>query len=449
VWSFGALVFEMLTGRRLFDGETVSDVLAAVLTRQPEWTSLARGGPGRRPRVVRRMLERCLERDPKLRLRDHRRSANRAGERSVRRGFWPVPLSAASARAPGLPAARRASPRPLLLVAAYERQRPKKRRRAAAVAQARAGRRGLHYTSFGRLPPSHPAAQPHSTSALASCGFAELSELQPRELPQTEERFTRRGLPRTPRRLHPAWPALERALDGGQPSELGEAPADLAGSGGTAWSEDGVIVVAGSDRVGLFAIPAKGGQGRDIAPLDRSKEADYHEVSALPGGRGFLFTVHRQEGLDTVDVLANGKRRTAAPASRGEPALAGLLAHRPHPLPPGVHEPWHLGNRLLARHADRFGSAVPRLPRRLRAERRERRLARARARLETPSELVWVGRDGAVEKAADLPGPANDAAEGLAALALSVDGRRAASTSCGGLRRHLGVRSREGLDLAA
>ena len=66
IWAFGVVLFEMLTGRKLFEGETVSDVLAAVLTREPQWAAL----PPRHPGRVRRLLERCLERDPKLRLRD-------------------------------------------------------------------------------------------------------------------------------------------------------------------------------------------------------------------------------------------------------------------------------------------------------------------------------------------------------------------------------------------
>jgi serine/threonine protein kinase/Tol biopolymer transport system component len=66
IWAFGVVLYEMLTGRRLFSGETVSDVLAAVLTREPEWAALPEGtAPG-----VERLLRRCLERDPRRRLHD-------------------------------------------------------------------------------------------------------------------------------------------------------------------------------------------------------------------------------------------------------------------------------------------------------------------------------------------------------------------------------------------
>ncbi len=66
IWAFGVLLYEMLTGGRLFTGETVSDVLAAVLTREPEWAAL----PPRTPWRVRELLRRCLERTPRQRLHD-------------------------------------------------------------------------------------------------------------------------------------------------------------------------------------------------------------------------------------------------------------------------------------------------------------------------------------------------------------------------------------------
>ena len=64
VWAFGAVVYEMLAGRRAFAGETISDTLASVMRDEPEWTALP---PGLSPRW-RRLLERCLAKDPRRRL---------------------------------------------------------------------------------------------------------------------------------------------------------------------------------------------------------------------------------------------------------------------------------------------------------------------------------------------------------------------------------------------
>jgi len=66
IWAFGVVLFEMLTGKRLFEGETVSDVLAGVLRGEIDWSSL----PVSTPPAVERLLRRCLERNPKNRLRD-------------------------------------------------------------------------------------------------------------------------------------------------------------------------------------------------------------------------------------------------------------------------------------------------------------------------------------------------------------------------------------------
>jgi serine/threonine protein kinase len=66
IWAFGVVLYEMLTGRGCFEGATVSDVLAAVLRADIDWSAL----PTDTPRGVRRLLARCLERDPRRRLRD-------------------------------------------------------------------------------------------------------------------------------------------------------------------------------------------------------------------------------------------------------------------------------------------------------------------------------------------------------------------------------------------
>jgi serine/threonine-protein kinase len=66
IWAFGCVLYEMLAGHRPFDGETVSDVLAAVLAKDADWSAL----PAATPAKVRELLQRCLEKDPKRRMRD-------------------------------------------------------------------------------------------------------------------------------------------------------------------------------------------------------------------------------------------------------------------------------------------------------------------------------------------------------------------------------------------
>ena len=66
IWAFGCVLFEMITGRMVFRGATISDTIAAVLERSPDWTAL----PPATPTPVRHVLTRCLEKDPKQRWRD-------------------------------------------------------------------------------------------------------------------------------------------------------------------------------------------------------------------------------------------------------------------------------------------------------------------------------------------------------------------------------------------
>jgi serine/threonine-protein kinase len=62
IFAFGVVLYELLTDERLFEGQTITDTLAAVLTREPDW--------GKVPAKVRRLLQACLQKDPKRRLRD-------------------------------------------------------------------------------------------------------------------------------------------------------------------------------------------------------------------------------------------------------------------------------------------------------------------------------------------------------------------------------------------
>ena len=68
IWAFGCVLYEMLTGRITFAGETVSDTIAAILEREPDWSRL----PTSTPANIHRLLQRCLDKDPNRRRRDIR-----------------------------------------------------------------------------------------------------------------------------------------------------------------------------------------------------------------------------------------------------------------------------------------------------------------------------------------------------------------------------------------
>jgi serine/threonine protein kinase len=73
IWSFGCVLFETLAGRSAFAGETLSDTIAKILEREPDWRAL----PDRTPPALERLLRRCLEKDPKQRPRDRARKLGR------------------------------------------------------------------------------------------------------------------------------------------------------------------------------------------------------------------------------------------------------------------------------------------------------------------------------------------------------------------------------------
>jgi serine/threonine protein kinase/Tol biopolymer transport system component len=64
IWAFGCVLFEMLTGRVAFPGENVTEILAKIIERDPDWQALPSGTPP----AIRRLLRRCLEKDPRRRL---------------------------------------------------------------------------------------------------------------------------------------------------------------------------------------------------------------------------------------------------------------------------------------------------------------------------------------------------------------------------------------------
>jgi Tol biopolymer transport system component len=97
LWAFGCVLYEMLAGVKAFDGPTVTDVLASVVTGEPDWNKL----PEATPATVRRLLRRCLEKDPRKRLRDAGDASLLLDENPEDARTVPVP-AARPARAPAL-----------------------------------------------------------------------------------------------------------------------------------------------------------------------------------------------------------------------------------------------------------------------------------------------------------------------------------------------------------
>jgi len=302
VWAFGAFLFEMLTGERAFGGETVSDTLAAILTRDPDWSRLPAGTP---PRVA-ELLRRCLDRDPRRRLRDIGEArvlleAPGAGEpdsassapaaRTTRR--WVAPAMAIAGAIVAAVAVWTLKPEP---------PRPASRRVALASPIG---------DSVGR---SDPRISPDGSHiAYAADGrlwIQALDQLTPRPVPGGEGGGTVAWSPDGGSIAFAVGSRLFRARVDGDPVLIAETFNDIGDGGGAlSWGDDGELVYATGDN-DLFEVPVTGGTPRSILAPVLADETDFHEPSVLPGGRGIVYVVHRSpEGLDTLEVLAGGVRK--------------------------------------------------------------------------------------------------------------------------------------------
>jgi eukaryotic-like serine/threonine-protein kinase len=319
IWAFGCVVYEMLAGKQAFEGETVSDALAAVLRGEPDWSALPRDTPRR----IRQLLARCFEKDPRRRLRDIG-DARLEIEEAIAK-----PEVAEEAVAPvAAPKARPLARLPwaiaglLLGVAA-----------TAAVWYAVKPRVQLAPTvslSFS-LPAGQPfdqtayniAISPDGTEAAFVAGNPRVAQIYLRRLNE----FAAKPVAGTQGGKQPFFSPdgqslgfsangkLEKvAISGGPPQVL----CDVESFGGAAWSPDGMIYFSSlpasqGESGALLQVPASGGIPRQIYKTELG--AVQHALPALlPGGKKLLFTVFKgfsaEEASIAVLSLDTGKWET-------------------------------------------------------------------------------------------------------------------------------------------
>jgi Tol biopolymer transport system component len=329
IWAFGVLVFEMLTGRRLFDGETVSDTLAAVLRAETDLSAL----PAATPRALRALLARCLDRDPHTRLRD-------AGEARIvlssPHAMIDAPHAAQARSSSSRGAALAAAAAILLAAAAFlagrylSRPAPAERAPAAAF-DVSLGEGSVGLGSLAISPDGRTLAFLAGTSASAvEIWLRPLDDAAPHALPGSRgARF-------------PFWSPdsreiaffigdnlLRAAMDGTAPRRIATVRAGLGGS----WAPDGTILV-GTEEGPLFAVNADGGAAPTaVTQLDEGVETCHAWPAFLPDGRRFVFMSDsssleghriRLGSLDggTTSILISGLRSPALVDPRGSLLLA-------------------------------------------------------------------------------------------------------------------------------
>jgi len=293
VWAFGVLLWECLTGRRLFEGETVPETFGAIFRQEIELTALPRAVP----QGVRRILARCLERDPRQRLRDIG-EARISLERSIAGGETADSLPAAAVVAPAVGMGRFL---PWILVAALGIAlgaalwlRPAAPAAERSLAMELALPEGVALTQE-----APPAISPDGRwLAFAGAAADEPARIWVRSL----DSFDAVQVPGTEGATFPFWSPDSRHVGFFMNGELrrfdlaSRTPqticADAPWGRGASWGEDGNILFAPNPNTGIFSVPAGGGTAKQITTVDAALADGSHRFPVhLPDGKHFLLTV--------------------------------------------------------------------------------------------------------------------------------------------------------------
>ena len=316
IWAFGVVLYEMLTGRRLFEGATVSDVLAAVLRQDVDLGAL----PAETPPTLRSLIARCLERDPKVRLRDIgearvllSRPLDSPGDRPAQRTavLWQL--------LPWLLAAGAV----ILLLVRITRPAP------ASPTDPRT----VRATVFGPTPPqgSWFSIDPHDPPVVSPDGKM---VVLPLEAPGGKMLYLRplNSLEMTPvdgggRRVFfsPDGASIAFVRPGSvwkmtlgerQPTRIGQVNEVLWDVGFAAWHPDGRLLIPGFS--GLWSLPASGGDATLLLAADPGKRERFSGVRVAPDGRLLLhIAAGATSRIDVLSSAATERRVVASGFERG------------------------------------------------------------------------------------------------------------------------------------
>ena len=315
IWAFGVVLYEMLTGRRAFEGDDISITLASVLKEDVNWQAL----PGDLPQPLRRLLRRCLEKDPKRRLSsigDARFELEEAsapvGENTDR---LPAPAPASGAVAPP-----------------YRRADGRLGWTVAAVLALGLGALGW-WSAFGRttvppqllrmtIPSEVPgggsyrdnvngsvAISPDGATLVFRAGVTEGNTLlyQRRMDQYTATPITGTEIPYAPffspdgeSLAFASFGSLKKvALAGGAPFTICPLPATLRGA---SWGEDDFIYFSVSGGP-ILRVSSAGGTPEPVTKLGPD-ERSHRWAQVLPGAKAILYTVWSDTGFDTATIYA-------------------------------------------------------------------------------------------------------------------------------------------------
>jgi Tol biopolymer transport system component/predicted Ser/Thr protein kinase len=302
IWSFGVILYEMLTGKRLFHGESAVEILGGVLNKEPDISAA--------PQRVHKLLRWCLEKDRKDRLQsigDARRllTEDIAPTQAV---IEASPIS----RHPLVWALALITLASLVFAVFALRNQP--------VASQKTAARLTIPLPPGQEITTYPAiTRDGRTVAYVAQQGADDSQLYLRDLNSFEVRAVAGANGARQPFFSPdgKWVAffaqgqLQKAeVAGGAPVKLAEASVPFGGT----WNEDNTIIFAGSLGSGLLRIPASGGTPESLTKPDGSAKGYAHVFpQALPGGQNVLFTIWGQAQGGAVLSLDSGRWEMVLP----------------------------------------------------------------------------------------------------------------------------------------
>jgi serine/threonine protein kinase len=280
VWAFGCVLYEMLTGRTVFQGETVGEILAGVLKTEPDWRQL----PAETPEGIRRLLRRCLQKNPRLRFRDigdvrieiEEIQNGSSGTPTAKQHWTPLALTT------------------LTLVSLFF---------GAAIVWIWRTAPSVSLASEMRLDIVTPPTPDPVSLAISPDGqkivFVAIVEGQWRLWLRSLTSGSARPLAGTDRGESPFWSPDNRSIgffadgklkridiDGGSILPLA---ISSSGVGGT-WNRDGVILFNPSSIDPIFRVSEKGGVSIPVTRLEPAQQA-HHFPQFLPDGQHFIYRV--------------------------------------------------------------------------------------------------------------------------------------------------------------
>ena len=335
IWAFGVVLWEMLTGHKLFEGETVSHVLASVLKDEIEVDAL----PDETPPRINGLLERCLRKKPRERLQaigDARivleeELADPGGGGATGSTVVETAEAGAASRSAGLAWVVAA----LGLLAAAVLAVWMVLEKPPETPVVRFTVEPPPESSFDLEPvrPGPVAVSPDGTKLVfAAVGADGTDRLWIRTIDEVEAR----PLTGTENAQYPFWAPDSRHIgffdgsslkrldsSGGLPLKLCEAPNGKGGS----WGPDGTIIFAPNSDTPIHAVSQAGGESEPVTAFDEDRGDDSHRHPwFLPDGRSFLFLARFPEGNESGQAIMVGSLDGDAPVEIGRSPAAAAYA---------------------------------------------------------------------------------------------------------------------------